>query len=175
MLNTLDNNLPNNFAVEVIVDAHLKGFCDSDRVTRIKEAVWLAAEHRGFTIGEMGVRVTSDAVIREINSRHLQHDYDTDVISFGYDAVPPRIEGEIVVSIDTARRIAMEVGWPDEFELLLYVVHGTLHITGMDDLDDESRKEMRQSESAVMQRLGIHDVIRFGADIVLLEEPEKSS
>lgn len=123
-----------------------------------------AAAHRGFTSGTIGIRVTDDATIREINAKHLDHDWPTDVISFGYSAVRPHVDGELVVSLCTAKRLADELGWPASHELMLYVVHGSLHITGMDDQDGDDRGLMRSAESAVMAALSIDDFDSVAVD-----------
>ncbi len=130
----------------------------------VQKAARIAAAHRGFTSGEIGIRVTDDPTIREINVRHLDHDNATDVISFGYGAEGTRIEGEMVISVDTARAQAREIGWSTDHELCLYVVHGTLHITGMDDQAIEPRRKMRQAEADVMRALGIDRFEKFQVD-----------
>lgn len=129
----------------------------SSLVTAIRHAVKAAAESRGFHRGRVGVLVTDDQTIREINERHLQHDYPTDVISFTYSRSRHAVEGELVVSLCTARAEAPDVGWDWRSELLLYVVHGTLHICGLEDSDDRQRREMRAAERAVMSQLGMVD------------------
>lgn len=130
----------------------------------VRRAVKAALSHRGFALGEIGIYVTTDDEIQELNARHLNHDYPTDVISFSYEANRPEIHGELVVSMDTAKKCASQAGWDAEPELILYIVHGVLHITGMDDHDDDERAEMRVAEKAVLTDLGITDVERFGAD-----------
>ncbi len=147
--------------IEILLDTPLPSPLDANRV---RQAAIQAAAHRGFDRGEIGVRVTSDLVIHQINRDHLQHDFPTDVISFAYDAATPRIEGELVVSVDTARQRAAEVGWSAADELLLYVVHGTLHITGMDDHNAADRKRMRAAEETILTQLGVADIVRCGAD-----------
>ena len=150
-----------NISVETVVDLTID--CPLS-ATQIEAAVRIAARHRGFSCGSIGVRITSDATIREINSKHLQHDYATDVISFGYHAQPPEVEGELVVSLDTASQLASKIGWSVDMELLLYIVHGVLHICGMDDHEPEDRAEMRTAEKAVFERLGVDRMDQFGAD-----------
>lgn len=145
---------------------------DPDAITA---AVVTAAASQGFTRGSVGVRITDDATIRTINSRHLDHDWATDVISFGYDASDDHVEGELVASIDTAIEKAEQLGWSAAHELLLYVVHGTLHICGMDDHDDDDRAAMRLSERDVMTGLNVPDIVRFGADLDDAELPESRS
>ena len=149
--------------VELIVDEDIAVDIDT---ARVQQAVQLACESRGFLEGTIGVRIATDASIRTLNAKHLGHDYATDVISFGYVAKEPEIEGELIVSIDTAIRQAAAIGWSADHELLLYIVHGTLHITGMDDHDDDDRAAMRAAEATVMTGLGIDQITRFGADQV---------
>lgn len=127
----------------------------SGLITEIRRAVRTAAELRGFVKGRIGVLVTDDETIREINLRHLDHDYATDVISFTYGRSATALEGELVVSLDTAVAQADRLAWDWRSELLLYVVHGTLHISGLEDSDSESRAEMRSAERRVLAALGV--------------------
>jgi len=126
----------------------------------ITRAAVAAAALRGFDRGRIGVMVTDDETIHQINHRHLDHDYPTDVISFTYDRSGRSVEGEMVVSLCTARRSAQELGWDWRSELLLYVVHGTLHICGLEDSTPDQQHEMRLAERAVLARLGIDDISR---------------
>jgi len=143
----------------------------------LREAVHAAAQSQGYRRGQIGVLVTDDPTIHEINRRHLQHDYPTDVISFPYERHADEVEGELVVSVCTARRWAGEVGWDWQTELLLYVVHGTLHICGLEDTTGEQRQQMRAAEQAVLAKLGIRDVSGHsrGFDSALREEPGAAS
>ncbi len=176
MSNTPDNNRPESgrshpIAVETNVDSSVGEPIDT---ARISQAVRAAANHRGFGGGRIGVRLTDDDTIAQLNNNHLAHDYPTDVISFDYRAEHSSslLDGEMVVSVETAQREARRIGWPAEYELLLYVVHGTLHVTGMDDLDAKGRAEMRDAETAVMTSLGIDDIARFGADVAVTIDRE---
>ena len=150
-----------SITVEILID---EGIASTASSQMMQQAAVLAARSRGFDQGELGIRVTDDETIRELNRRHLEHDYATDVISFCYDLEQPFVSGELVVSVDTAKDRASEVGWDARNELLLYVVHGVLHIVGMEDSSDQDRAEMRVAESLVMRQLGIHDIERFAAD-----------
>lgn len=60
------------------------------------------------------------------------------------------IDGELIVSIDTAVREASTHGWSPRAELLLYVVHGLLHLCGYDDMTDETRPVMRSRERELL-------------------------
>jgi probable rRNA maturation factor len=150
-----------NVELELTVDDDIKLPLDA---SDIEAAVRAAATREGFLEGTIGVRVTDDVTIRQLNAKHLGHDYATDVISFGYEADPPRVEGELVASVDTATQKASEVRWPVKHELLLYIVHGVLHICGMDDHQEHDRAAMREAEKAVFLELGIDEISRCGAD-----------
>ena len=149
-------------AIEITIDPQVSTPIDEGR---LRLAIKHAVARGGFTTGEIGLRVTDDATIRELNARYLDHDFETDVISFGYTAEPPMIEGEMVISVDTARTRAGELGWSIDNELCLYVVHGSLHIIGMDDHEPDKRAAMRAAEQEVMTELGITNLDRFGADV----------
>ena len=149
--------------VEVMVDDSVDSPAKAEHV---KRAVRAAATYRGFRRGEIGVRISNDTTIRDLNRKHLGHDYATDVISFGYSIDGDVVTGELVVSAETASRLTERKtpGWSAEAELILYIVHGTLHVTGMDDHEPNDRKAMRHSETAIMSALGFTDVQRYGAD-----------
>ncbi|TWU41639.1 Endoribonuclease YbeY [Novipirellula aureliae] len=174
MSNILDNNPHRNdrLSIEIIADAPLPELHWYDSIQRAAAA---ALDYRGFAFGEVGIRITNDNEIRLINRVHLGHDYETDVISFGYFADAPRIEGELAVSLETAQRAAEELAWPAEHELLLYVVHGTLHLTGMDDQAPQGRRSMRAAEIGVMRKLGIEMTDAVGPDAVDAHAGESNS
>lgn len=121
----------------------------------IERAVHATCAEADIRSGSVGVRLVSDAEIQAINRQSLGHDYVTDVISWGYSDDRQAVEGDVVVSYETACRMAVRIGWDPLHELLLYVVHGTLHCIGMEDTDPAERAEMREAEGRVFQRLGI--------------------
>lgn len=109
----------------------------------------------GVSHGEVSIAIVDDPTIHELNRRFLAHDYPTDVISFVFDRTANTLHGEIIVSADTAAASCGEYGWPEGDELLLYVVHGALHLVGYDDKSPEKEAAMRQAERETFARLGI--------------------
>jgi probable rRNA maturation factor len=105
-------------------------------------------------VATVSIAIVDDETIHRLNRQFLEHDYPTDVLSFALTE-PPHLEGEIVASIDTARREAAQAGWSTDDELLLYAVHGALHLVGHDDHDPADAAAMRIAERAVLARLGV--------------------
>ncbi|MFM8251963.1 MAG: rRNA maturation RNase YbeY [Planctomycetota bacterium] len=103
----------------------------------------------------ISVAIVDDPTIHQLNVRFLQHDYPTDVLSFLLSDPSQPIEGEIIVSADTAARAAREYGWQLADELLLYVIHGTLHLVGYDDHQPRDLARMRRQERRHLQSFGL--------------------
>jgi len=125
---------------------------DEDRIRRLAAAILADA---GYAEGVLSVAVVDDPTIHELNARHLAHDYPTDVLSFALTDEPPRLEGEVIVSADTAVANAADYGWPPEHELLLYVVHGVLHLAGHRDKADDEVRAMREAEGRYLRLAGV--------------------
>lgn len=106
---------------------------------------------------EISIAIVDDPAIRKLNKQYLNHDYETDVISFVLDVDESigYLTGQLVVSTETAARMANEVGGTMQEELLLYVVHGTLHLVGFDDKDPLDAEEMRSAEKRYLHAMGI--------------------
>ncbi len=119
-------------------------------------AAWQIMDDHGITQGELSIAMVDDSAIRKLNKQYLNHDYETDVISFVLDEDESlgRMDGQLIVSTDTAAREAVEANWSFEAELMLYVVHGTLHLVGYDDKDPAAILEMRSAETKYMARFG---------------------
>lgn len=115
-------------------------------VGRLREAVRRILRDHGKRRGSISIAVVNDAAIHDVNRRFLAHDEPTDVISFVLEEDGPTLEGEIVLGADTAARVAGELNVAAEDELLLYAIHGTLHLVGYDDLETEPRRAMRAKE-----------------------------
>lgn len=122
---------------------------------RIKDAVRLVLDDSEFKQASISVAIVDDPTIHELNRRFLNHDYPTDVLSFPLERGRGKLEGEVVASADTALRSASDYGWRPEDELLLYIVHGALHLVGYDDHEPEDRAAMRAAEAEVLARFGL--------------------
>jgi probable rRNA maturation factor len=98
----------------------------------------------------LSIAIVDDPTIHRLNRQYLKHDYPTDVLSFLLDRDERGLEGEVIVSVDTAARRAAEFGWSTADELLLYVIHGTLHLVGYDDQTESAREKMRAAERRML-------------------------
>ena len=122
---------------------------------RFEAAVQWVAQR--FQIGKLfvSIAIVDDVTIGELNAQHLGHDWATDVISFVLDQSHHGLEGEIIASAETAARLCQSAGWTAADELLLYVIHGLLHVAGLDDLDAEQQRLMRTTEQECLLALGV--------------------
>ncbi len=142
-------NAEDEVVVEVTVDhPEFQG-----SIARLQAAARQAVHFAQRTEGLIEVTIVTDDKIHQLNREALNHDYPTDVISFGYEDDGDSIEGEVIVSWDTARRVAAELNADAHDELVLYVVHGTLHVCGYDDIEPQDRELMREAEKSVLEKL----------------------
>ena len=125
---------------------------DLDRLVKLIRAV---LEGEDVSSAIISVALVDDATIHRLNRQYLGHDYATDVLSFPLQDDRGCLEGEIVISGETAARMATEYHWSAGEELMLYTVHGCLHLVGYDDATEEQRARMHRAEQAYLGRFGI--------------------
>lgn len=125
---------------------------DSDR---LQTAVRRVLDDASFDDGSVDVAIVDDAKIQQLNCQYLDHDWATDVLSFVLELSDDRLVGQVVVSTDTAIARAAEFGWSPAEELLLYVIHGTLHLVGHRDKTDEDADNMREAETRYLAKMGV--------------------
>lgn len=113
----------------------------------------IAAEHH-VDRGEISVAVVDRETIQRLHKKFLHDDTPTDVLSFPMGGAGRSIEGEIVACGDVALEVAARLGWPAEAELLLYLVHGLLHLLGYDDHEPQAAEEMRAKQRGYLAELG---------------------
>lgn len=111
----------------------------------------VAADH-GRRIGEVGYMFVSDEKILEVNNEYLGHDYYTDVITFDYDEGNV-INGDIVISLDTVRSNAEMFHKSYEDELHRVIIHGILHLCGINDKGPGEREIMEANEDRALAML----------------------
>jgi probable rRNA maturation factor len=102
----------------------------------------------------VSIVVVDDRTIHRLNRRFLNHDEPTDVITFSLEE-GDSVDGEIITSADTAAAAAKRFGWTMADELLLYAVHGALHLAGYDDQAPTQRRKMRSRERWYLAKFGL--------------------
>jgi probable rRNA maturation factor len=122
---------------------------------RLVAAVRQVLEGEGLERAEISIAVVDDVTIHRLNVQYLQHDYPTDVLSFILDQQLGYVDGELIVSADMAVTESARYGWLPADELLLYVIHGTLHLAGYLDGTHEEREKMRGREDHYLAQHGL--------------------
>ena len=127
---------------------------DIEEVRIICERILADGEIRS---GKVNVVLVNSETIHQYNKDFLRHDYPTDVISFLMDDLRNKgyLEGEVLACTEMAKERAKEFGWTAKEELLLYIVHGMLHLTGFDDVTPEQQAVMQKKERHYLATLGI--------------------
>ncbi len=121
------------------------------QIKRRETSAWIkavAAAH-GRTVGEVGYLFVNDEKILEVNREYLNHDFYTDVITFDYDE-GDRINGDIVISLDTVRSNAELFGKDYDEELHRVIIHGILHLCGINDKGPGEREQMEAAENEAL-------------------------
>lgn len=113
---------------------------------------------------EVSLVLVDDEYIHELNREYRGINRPTDVLSFAleegdepdvYDGPEEALLGDIIISLETAARQAVEYNHSLERELAFLTVHGMLHLLGYDHEEDEERQKMRQQEEQILVQLGI--------------------
>lgn len=108
----------------------------------------VAADY-GRTVGEVGYMFVDDEKILEVNREYLGHDYYTDVITFDYDE-DNVVSGDIVISLDTVRSNAELFGKSYDEEFYRVLIHGILHLCGINDKGPGEREVMEAAENKAL-------------------------
>lgn len=107
----------------------------------------------GRKVGEVGYLFVDDEKILEVNREYLGHDYYTDIITFDYDE-DDTISGDLVISLDTVRTNAEQFGKTYDEELHRVIIHGILHLCGINDKGPGEREIMEAAENRALAMLG---------------------
>ena len=143
-------------------------------ISKIRSAAQLVCRRLRFKSSDLSIVFVGERRMRTLNRKYLRHDHVTDVLSFpsrtmfgivgnpvfgspiktfGDDNLFHSLGGEIIVCPAVARRNAKRYGNSIEREILLYVVHGILHLCGYDDHKPADIQRMRRKEQQIMDLL----------------------
>ncbi len=126
---------------------------------QLKDAAHAVLEGEGAKAGKVTLAFVDSAHIHRLNKQFLSHDEPTDVLTFPYTEPGAKsLEGEVVIGYEIAKEYAADRNHDANLELLLYVVHGCLHLCGYTDTDDAAEREMRAKEREYLTKLGLPDI-----------------
>ena len=103
-------------------------------------------QEEGFLLGDITVIFVTDGYLLEMNKKHLNHDYYTDIITFDY-CEGNIISGDLFISVDRVRENAATFDSPFLQELKRVMIHGVLHLCGHKDKTKEEEENMRSLEN----------------------------
>ena len=118
------------------------------RLPRIRSVVRRTFRHLRINNAELSIVFVTPLRMRSINAQYLKHDYVTDVITFDLDEA-----AEIVICPAVAFKNARVYSHSVTTEIVLYVIHGLLHLAGYDDHTQKDRDVMRVKEKQLLDKI----------------------
>lgn len=124
------------------------------KIKKRETTAWIKAVVDSYKrrLGDIGYMFVDDEKILEVNREYLGHDYYTDVITFDYDE-DDVVSGDIVISLDTVRSNAELFGKEYDDELHRVIIHGILHLCGINDKGPGEREIMEAAENKALALL----------------------
>ena len=121
------------------------------KIKKRETANWIKTVANNYhrKVGEIAYLFCDDEKILAINRTFLQHDYYTDIITFDYSE-EDTLSGDIFISIDTVHSNSQKYKTDYEEELHRVIIHGILHLCGINDQSEEEAKEMRAAENSAL-------------------------
>ena len=121
------------------------------KIKKRATTAWIrsVAASYGKRVGDVGYMFVDDEKILEVNRQYLGHDYYTDIITFDYDEGDV-INGDLVISLDTVASNAEMLGKTYEEELHRVIIHGILHLCGLNDKGQGERELMEAAENRAL-------------------------
>ena len=121
----------------------------SFRLSKTEETrKWIKSVFRKYDkgIGDLNYIFCSDRYLRKMNKEYLQHDYNTDIITFDNSILTDEVKGDIFISVDRVKANAKKFGTAFKDELHRVMIHGALHLCGFNDKNAGQREKMRKAE-----------------------------
>lgn len=115
----------------------------------VRDWIVAVAQQHGQRVGCLTYVFCDDEYILQTNREFLRHDYYTDIITFDYTN-SRHIAGDMVISLDTVRSNAEMLGAEYNTELMRVIIHGVLHLCGINDKGPGEREIMEQHENAAL-------------------------
>ncbi len=113
----------------------------------LRRGISQLATDKKYLLGPVNIIFCSDKFLKEYNKTYLGHNYFTDVISFDLSDDPELITGDIYISLDRVRENSKVYNVPLKTEIARVIIHGILHLTGMEDSTELEKEGMRKEEN----------------------------
>lgn len=126
------------------------------QINENKLSQWIesVANKHDREIGEISYLFCDDEKILGVNQEYLNHDFFTDIITFDYSE-ENTISGDIIISLQTVESNSQMYKTEYTEELHRVIIHGILHLCGLNDLTDDEEKTMREAEDEALEMLSI--------------------
>ncbi len=127
---------------------------EDPQIDEAKLANWIESIAKLYNkeIGEISYLFCDDEKILEVNQQYLNHDFYTDIITFDYSE-ENMISGDIIISLQTVESNSQMYNTSFLEELHRVIIHGILHLSGLNDSTEEEEKVMRDAESNALKIL----------------------
>lgn len=112
----------------------------------------------GFKTQEVSITFANDRFVRRLNCQYRGIDRPTDVLAFAmregeYSSIQPQLLGDVVISVETAKRQAEQMGNSLDRELMILLIHGILHLAGYDHIDRKDERRMKAMETKILDEM----------------------
>lgn len=148
----MNGNLTQNTTIMAIIYEKEHSKIKMPKIKKRNVSAWIkkVAELHGKKVGDLSYLFCSDDHILEVNKEFLQHDYYTDIITFDYTE-GDIISGDMVISVDTIATNAEKFNTSFESEFFRVVIHGVLHLCGINDKGPGEREIMEKHEDEALE------------------------
>lgn len=122
----------------------------------IRKSLKILKSELSLKIAHLQINILNGADIIALNQKYLNHDYNTDIITFDYrvDLANP-IDGEIFISFEDAQKNAEKYKVSLNNELMRLIIHGVLHLSGFDDKSPIEKRKMKKMENYFLEKLKV--------------------
>ncbi len=105
-----------------------------------------------LSISSLSINFITSSGLRQINKKYLNHDFNTDIITFNYSDKKSKIDGEILISFEEAKINTKKYKVSYNRELLRLIIHGVLHLLDFDDNNRKNKIKMKRVENKLINK-----------------------
>ena len=124
-----------------------------ERKIQIKNVIESLLRSEKIILGNLNLIFCSDEFIRAYNKEFLDHDFETDIITFHDENEEGQTEGELLISTDTVKSNSKKFKTDFDNELNRVIIHGVLHLCGYKDKTKREKIEMRKKENFYLKNI----------------------